>query len=176
MSGSGAGLERASRAHRATIDAFLHTAAAVPAERWSTPLAPGKWSPAQVALHVLRSYQVLLDQLHGGAPMKMLAGPWKSRFLRWFILPHILFHRTLPTGVEAPVEVKPDDEGVDQAELPSRLTGAVERADQALRTTRRDHFVHAYFGAIPLRKVLPFAAIHTEHHRRQLAAVAAGSG
>jgi hypothetical protein len=173
VSDGGPVTERAYHEHRAAVEAFLQTAASIRPERWSTPLGPGRWTPAQVALHVVSGYDVLLSQLAGGPPMKMRVGPLKSRLLRWFLLPHILFHRTLPRAT-APEEVAPKaGEGVDQAALSARLPAAAGSAEEALRTTSRTHFFHAYFGAVPLRKAFPFLAVHMEHHRRQLAAFAA---
>jgi hypothetical protein len=171
-SGRGPVSARAAREHRAALDAFLQTAAGIPPERWSEPLGAGRWTPAQVAQHLLLVYEVLLSQLAGGPPLPMRAGPLKSRLLRWFILPHILFHRSLPRGVSAPPAVAAVGEGIERGALAARFQATAERVEGELRATAHRHFVHPLFGRVPLPRALPFLAVHMEHHRRQLAPLA----
>ena len=53
-----AGLDDALTLNRDAAQRFLATARAVPPERWVTPVAPGKWSPAQIVDHVATSTEV----------------------------------------------------------------------------------------------------------------------
>jgi hypothetical protein len=157
-----------SREHWEAINGFLEAAAAVPPEQWDVPLGPGRWSPAQQAEHILRTYNVALDQVRTGSTMRRRAGPVVQRLLRWFLLPHLIFHRSLPLRATAPREVVPSDAGLRQEELPVLLGGAAAEVELEFARTHRTHLVHAYFGPIELRRGLRFLAAHTDHHRKQL--------
>src|SRR5262249_38301778 len=72
-----ADLQTGLRNHHEAVEAFLTTAGSVPAERWSQPRAPGKWSPGQVTEHLALAYEVNRKALDGTAP-----GPAAPRLLR----------------------------------------------------------------------------------------------
>lgn len=57
--------------HVASLAAFRAAAAEYPPERWDAPLAPGKWTPAQVAEHLRLSYEVLGRELAGGTGLRL---------------------------------------------------------------------------------------------------------
>ena len=92
------------------------------------------------------------------------------------MLPHMLFHRTFPRGARAPREVRPED-----APAPPARAGAggaalcwaseFEREAARARAGGRKHVTHPYFGQIDLRRGMRFAAVHIEHHTRQLASL-----
>ena len=170
MSGRGSGdpWERPSRENRAAVDGFIRTASRIPPDAWNAPLRPGGWSPAQVAEHIVLAYEVFVGQLAGDPPMKRILGPVKQTLIRWFLLPHVLFHRSFPVRAGAPREVRPDGPGIPQDTLEPRLRAASERLDRDIRVTPLQHIPHPYFGPLPMRRALRFIAVHTEHHQRQL--------
>jgi hypothetical protein len=160
--------ERPSRENREAVDEFIETASRIPADAWNVPLRPGGWTPAQVAEHIVMAYEVFVGQLAGDPPMKRIASPMMQRVLRWFLLPHVLFHRSFPVRAGAPREVTPDGPGIAQDTLEPRLRAASERLDRDIRLTTIAAIPHPYFGRIPIRRALRFIAVHTEHHQRQM--------
>ena len=161
------------REHEEAVAAFVEAMERVPVGVWREPIGPGKWTPAQIVEHVYLAYRVLLDELGGGPPMKAKAGPFMQRVLRWFLLPHMLFHRTFPKGARSPREVRPSDDGVAHEDAVVRLRAAAQEFEHGLARSERSHLTHPYFGRVDLPRALRFAAVHTEHHRRQLDSVAA---
>ena len=163
--------ERASREHQAAVEGFIAAAASIPAEAWHAPLRPGGWTPAQVAEHVVLSYEVFAGQLAGDPEMKRILGPVKQALLRWVLLPHVLFHRSFPVTAGAPREVRPRGPGVERADLEPRLRLAADRLARDVRVSSLPHIRHPYFGPLPLRRAFRFVAVHTEHHTKQLRAL-----
>jgi hypothetical protein len=159
---------RPSREQWESIHCFLDAAAGVPPDQWVEPVAPGRWSPAQVAEHVVRTYEVGAEQVRTGTGMRPRAGPILQRLLRWFLLPHVIYHRSLPLRARAPREVKPSEAGVPQGDLPRLLRDAAAGMEREFRGAVRTHVFHAYFGPIELPRAMRFLAVHTDHHRKQL--------
>lgn len=162
--------ERPSRENRAAVDEFIRTAQSIPAGSWKIPLRAGGWTPAQVAEHVVLAYEVFGGQLAGEPPMRRISSPAMQRVLRWFLLPHVLFHRSFPVRAGAPREVRPHGDGIEQPSLEPRLRAALERLDRDVRVTSIRQIPHPYFGPLPVRRAFRFIAVHTEHHQRQLRA------
>lgn len=163
----------AAEEHRAALRAFVETAEAVDEARWTHPLAAGKWSPAQVAEHCALVYEALLRELEGGAPMRMRVTPAWRTVLRWVLLPHVLFHRSFPVRAVAPREARPPEGHPERGEVLERLRERGERFERELDAARRGgggRLTHPYFGTLPPTPALRFAAVHLEHHRRQLSA------
>jgi hypothetical protein len=161
------------REHRAALSALLATLRSVPADGWLRPRAEGKWSPAEVADHLALVYRVMLAELDGAPALPRRAGPAATRVLRWVLLPHILFHRTIPVRVKAPREVRPrrDLRGPDET-----IRGLQELADRVEARLAADgdaRITHPYFGSLRAATALRFCAAHMEHHRRQIAAPSA---
>lgn len=164
----------AAEEHRAALRGFLEAARGVEEGRWARPLAPGKWSPAQVAEHLALTYEALLREVGGGSPMRLRLSAAHRALLRWLLLPHVLFHRSFPLRAPAVRELRPADgahPGRD-AVLP-RLEALGERFERELDAARRaggGRVTHPFFGTVPPVKALRFCAVHLEHHRRQLSA------
>jgi uncharacterized damage-inducible protein DinB len=159
--------------HRAALLRFLETANRLDADAWARPRAPGKWSPAQVAEHLALGYLALLRELTEGVPMRYRAPRWMRAVLRWVLLPHALFHRSLPVRAVAPREMRPSDTHPGRGEVLPRLREAAERFERALDDARgggETRLTHPYFGTLTPVRMLRFAAVHLEHHRRQLSA------
>ncbi len=161
---------RALREHREALGAVVTAISAVEPLAWHRPLAPGKWSPAQISEHLALVYESGLRDLQGTGTLRPRVPPWKQRLLRWFLLPHILFHQNVPLRAAAPREVRPSEEGLPQDESVDRLLDLAGRFEAALEAVlpRGHFFSHPYFGPLPPLKALRFCAVHLEHHRRQL--------
>jgi hypothetical protein len=162
-------------AHRAAVAAYLETARALAEDAWERPWAEGKWTPAQVTEHLSLGYEALLAEIVEGRPMKAKLPRWRQTLLRWVLLPHILFHRTFPIRAPAPRETRPAEARAPRDEALQAFAALSERfeAEVAAAGARGfGHLTHPYFGAVALRKALPFVSIHIEHHRRQIAHLA----
>ena len=164
--------QAAAREHEAAVRAFVETAEQLPPERWNAPVAPEKWSPAQITEHLALAYEAMMRELSGGGAMAPRAAGWQQRLLRWFLLPHILFHRKFPSGARAPRETRPAEGNPDQAAALARLRDVADRAQRELIETERrgtkQVMTHPYFGAISALRALRFSAVHVQHHHRQI--------
>jgi hypothetical protein len=156
--------------HRAEVRLFLSAVDSVEERSWERPWAAGKWTPAQIAEHVVLYYEVGVRVLAGTHRFRQRVGRVQGWLLRLVLLPHILFHRTLPLRVRAPKEVVPTG-SLTRGELRSRLerlTDEFERATIAAEAFRASSLVHPYFGPIRPLRFLRLSAVHLAHHRRQI--------
>jgi hypothetical protein len=146
----------------------LVAAAERSAATWTTPRAPGKWSPSQVVEHVARG----LDEganIVSGAP----SIPMPSAFLR--LVGRLFFYRILkkdafPKGFKALKAMNPTSGPATPAEARVRLEGAFARFDQECRrrAASGQHVVRTGFGRVSLEDLVRFNAIHTRHHCKQM--------
>jgi hypothetical protein len=157
------------REHRAALSALLATLRSVPADGWLRPPAEGKWSPAEVADHLALVYRVMLAELDGAPALPRRAGPAATRVLRWVLLPHILFHRTIPVRVKAPREVRPRRDLPGPDETTRALQELADRVEARLAADGDARITHPYFGSLDTTTALRFCAAHMEHHHRQIA-------
>jgi len=156
--------------HDAAAKNLATAAEAVSSDRWLTPRAEGKWSPAEVVEHLNTVYDVVLRELDGGAGMKIRT-PWYARIvLRLTIVPKILRGRGFPAGAPAPKETRPVLSITDQRELISRFRDRAARFAAAATNARgtEKRITHAYFGAAPIPQSMLLCARHIEHHMQQL--------
>jgi hypothetical protein len=162
--------------HQVALAAYLDTAARLPDAAWTRPWSAGKWTPAQITEHLVMTYRVFIGEMNGGPAMKLKLTPFRRRLLKLLMLPHMLFHRTFPRGARAPREVRP----VDDAPLPAKaealarmreLGERFEREANRARAGGWNHVTHPYFGQIDLKRGVRLAAVHIEHHQRQLASI-----
>ena len=163
--------EAAMDEHRIALAAFLDAAERVPGPAWTVPRAAGKWSPAQVCEHCSLVYDALAAELTEGRRMARRAEGWRSRILRALVLPHILFHRTIPLRPRAPRETRPPEACPDRNAAMARLREVAERFEHLIDRARRaggGHVTHPYFGELPPEKAVRFCAVHLDHHRPQL--------
>jgi hypothetical protein len=173
---------RARAQHRDAVESFEAAAVALDDERWRRPCSGEGWTPAQICEHATLTYRAFLQELRGGEPMRMRVRGFRLPLLRWIVLPHILFHRSFPLRAVSPRELRPGDGSGDRTaamvELRA-LAAECEREVAGARDRRGAVLTHPYFGALEVVRALRFAAVHLEHHARQLRSAAsrdAGSG
>ncbi|MCU0621005.1 MAG: DinB family protein [Gemmatimonadales bacterium] len=157
--------------HESAVAGLAHVLAAVPEAGWWRAPAPGAWSPAAVALHVIRSYELGLNAAEGGAGMRLRVpapAAWLSRTL---LLPRILAGGPFPRRARAPEEVRPPEAEVErlgQAAAVARLRAVAAEAAREMRAAAQGgsgaRVQHAYFGALPMLDGLRLLTAHTRHH------------
>jgi len=163
------------REHDAAVARFVACLRRVPPAAWHQPTAPGKWSPAGVALHIVRAYEFGHSALKHGAAMKMRMTPLQAWLLRTFLLPVVLATDMFPSGADAPPEVLPDTDAsasVSLDEAIARVQGSADVAASVIAEAARAgavvHIQHAYFGQLPGLTAFRFVSAHTRHHARAL--------
>lgn len=167
------GWERAVREHAVALSSLLEAIGAADERAWSAPREDGAWNPAQLAEHLALTYEAALRELGGGEGIRLRLRGAHRALLRWVLLPHMLFHRTLPVRARSPREVRPEGSGVEQGVVAERLrrVGAeFEAAVVEAGRTGAPGLTHPYFGRLTPERTLRFVAVHMEHHTRQLIA------
>ncbi len=165
------GIEEASSAHRAAIEEFAQAVVEVDRGTWAAPREPGKWSPAEIAQHLILSYGPPLAELDGGEGFSIRLPWWKRAVLRWKVLPKILYADTFPKGAPAPREARPNRGASSPEEAARLLRGSAElflaRVCEA-HASRSVRLTHSYFGKLTAPQILKLMAVHARHHRGQL--------
>lgn len=136
---------------------------------WNSAERAGKWSAAEVVEFLILYYEVGLRELAGGDRPRLESGSVVRLLLRWFLLPHILFHRSFPIRLKVPRDFQSN--GLDLTRdaarkllfnLTRRYEVEIERAalDSSFRLT------HPYFGEIRPEASLRYAAVQLEWYGR----------
>jgi hypothetical protein len=163
-------LDDALLANRAAAKQFLATARTVAKEKWAAPIAPGKWSPAQIAEHVALTTEVALKAIKGDKSMGSIPS-----FLRW--IPRKLgFDPTIKKGrfpekQRGPAIFKPSDANADYETSAARFDRAIDALESHVRDLAKagtTAFEHSFFGHVVIADYVKFNALHSEHHERQL--------
>ncbi len=148
----------------------LAAAAERSAGSWTTPRAPGKWSPSQVVEHVARGLEEGANIVSGAPSI-----PMRAPFVLLRPLARLFFDRTLkkgafPQGFKALKALDPAGGPATPAEARVRLEGAFARFDQECRRriASGQHVVSPAFGKVPVEDLVRFNAIHTRHHCQQM--------
>lgn len=161
--------------HATALDAFVARVESVPDAAWHRERAPGKWSPAALALHVIDAYRLCDASIRkGGGGMRLRVAPWKAWIGRNIYFPVMLARRRFPQGAPAPMEVRPDLDAaacLTRAEAVSTLRHVADAAIAALIVAPRStRFVHAYFGGLSPLMTLRLLGAHTRHHAEGMVA------
>ena len=150
----------------AVID--LVAAAERSAATWTTPRAPGKWSPSQVVEHVAGGLEEAANVVSGAPSI-----PMPPAFLRPLL--RLYFNRILkkgvfPNGWKAHKALNPATGPATPAQARVRLEGALARFDQECRrrAASGQHLVSTGFGTVSLEDLVRFSALHTRHHCKQM--------
>lgn len=168
--------QSAERGHAEAVAALLVAASLVPDHKWTEPLGPGRWSPAQVLLHIEQSYRLGDDALRGGQGMRVKVSPLMAWLGRSLVLPLITLTKRFPRNAPAPREIRPDAadaHAIPRLELTTRVQAAATQALASFRAALRDgrnvRVAHAYFGALSPYQTLRLLNGHTRHHAKLLA-------
>jgi hypothetical protein len=152
----------------AVID--LVAAAERSAATWTTPPAPGKWSPSQVVEHVARGLEEGANVVSGAPSI-----PRPPAFLR--PLARLFFNRilkkgTFPKGFRAHKALNPTSGPATPAEARVRLEEAYAGFAQACRrrASSGEHVVSTGFSTVSVEDLVRYSAIHTRHHCKQMPA------
>jgi hypothetical protein len=169
------GLEKAAADHLAAIEALARTVESLDRGAWNIAREPGKWTPAEIAQHLILSYGPPLAELGGGAGFSVRLPWWKRTVLRWKVLPKILYAEQFPKGAPAPREARPK-EGAASPEEAARLlrenAGEFARRLSEAAAARSVRLSHSYFGKLTAPQILKLMAVHAHHHRAQLPSAA----
>lgn len=123
-------------AHRAAVIDFV-AAAERSAATWTTPRAPGKWSPSQVVEHVAGGFEEAANVV-SGAPSIPMPPVFLRPLLRLFFFNRIVKKGVFPNGFKAHKARNPTSGPVTPAAAGVRLEGAFARFDQECRLVIRN--------------------------------------
>jgi uncharacterized damage-inducible protein DinB len=164
------GLEQAAADHRAAIDEVVRAIESLDRVAWTVPRQPGKWSPAEIAEHLVLAYEPPLAELDGGPGYAVPVPWWKRTVLRWKVLPQILERGQFPRGAPAPKEARPKGGAASPEEAVRQLRENAGRFEEKLcvaHAARSVRLTHAYFGKLTAPQILKLLAVHAHHHRGQ---------
>ncbi len=162
-------LEAAIAENRQRVADFL-SAARGQAAVWATPVHPGKWSPAEVAEHIVLTYRESAKVFSTGKDMF----PAVPFFLRP-ILRRLAYDPTNKTGrfdrrVRTFKSLTPLDGAKTPDEGAKRIEAALAGFEQAARAHGGGALKHKTFGTIDAGEYVRFQGYHTRHHQAQLTA------
>jgi hypothetical protein len=158
--------------HDASCREYIAAVRGVAAEQWALPLAPAKWSPAEITGHLIEAYRILRGEMAGRPGMRVVVPPVRRWILRHIMMPQLLRSGRFATGVRAPKETRPrtteatPEGGI--AMLEAQVSGFVRELEEQLRRGPIQ-LTHAFFGLLDGRQALRLCTVHTRHHARQLA-------
>ena len=138
---------------------------------WTVPRAPGKWSPAQLTEHLVRTH-VTSGQVVKGMDIGLPRVPAFLRpLLRWLDLRRILQSGEFKRPMKTFPPLEPRELPEDPEEGREKLMNAVRAFEADIRSVTPIgdfHFVHPTFGKMAVSDYVRFQEIHTRHHLRQL--------
>ena len=150
----------------------LVAAAERSAATWTTPRAPGKWSPSQVVEHIARGLEEAANAVSGAPSTRSIPMPpaFLRPLLRLLFFNRILKKDTFPKGFKAHKAMNPTSGPATPAEARVRLEGAFARFDQECRrrVASGQHVVSTGFGMVSVEDLVRFNAIHTRLHCKQM--------
>ena len=138
---------------------------------WTTPRAPGKWSPSQVVEHVARGLDEAANIVSGTPSIPR--PPAVLRLVGRLFFFRILKKDAFPKGFKALKAMNPASGPATPGEARVRLEGAFARFDQECRrrVASGQHVVSA-FGTVSVEDFVRFNAIHTRNHFKKMTVAA----
>jgi hypothetical protein len=156
---------------RATVERFLESVAAVDEARWTSPAKPDKWSPAEIAEHLLLTYDAVLRELGGGVGMRLRLNWWMRLYIRARYLRPLLKYGRFPERAPAVREVRPTGPVHGKAELIQAFRERARAFDEGIAAAHRQgryRMTHPFFGKLDSSDAVRLVDVHIEHHRKQL--------
>jgi uncharacterized damage-inducible protein DinB len=154
--------------HQASLREYIAKARGVSPDRWLTPRAEGKWTPAQETRHLVLAYDAFLRDLAGTGKMGLRGTPFKRRLWRLIWLTLLLWRKRLPVGARAAREARPEWETTGPDALLFELNARALELEAALSRAWRDEpdrtLTHPYFGDLTLDQSLQMLTVHNRHH------------
>jgi DinB family protein len=137
---------------------------------WTSPRAPGKWSPSQIVEHVARSLE---ESAHmaAGRPSKFPKLPAVVQpLVRGLLFKRVLKKAGFPKA-KTNKAMDPASGPATPAEGRVRLEMAHQKFDEACRQTAShgEQMRTTIFGAVPVEDYVRFMELHTRHHGKQMA-------
>jgi len=161
-------IDAALAANRDAVDELIR-AGEQSGAAWSTPRAPGKWSPSQIVEHVARGLDEGANIAAGRATLPM--PPAIVRLIAPFMFKRVLRKAAFPKGFKAHKAMNPASGPATPAEGRIRLETAHQKFDEACRRIAADgRPITSAFGSVPAQDFVRFNEIHTRHHIEQMAA------
>jgi hypothetical protein len=164
--------------HRAAVSDYAVAARRVAEDPslWSAAPAEGKWSPAQVTLHLILAFEAAAREVRDGVPMALRTTGWQRLILRFTIVRRLLRGGPFPRGARSPREARPaelDSARMESADVLIQRFEALAADLEAALLQRLDSgdgagITHPYFGRMPVAESIYVSARHIEHHRTQL--------
>jgi hypothetical protein len=157
-------------ANRAAVDDLIDLADKT-GSHWTTPRAPGKWSPAQVTEHVARSLEEGANVI-AGKPSKLPSLPAIIRpIAHWF------FNRVVRTGKFPKARTNRAMNPASAPTTPATPADARTRLHAAFATFERECKARVAagrpvespaFGVVSVEDYMRFTELHTRHHIKQI--------
>lgn len=157
--------------HQAAVAEFVAAARAVSLDTWERKPDATHWSPAQIAEHVRKTYEVVSAQFTGGPGLVVRSKWWLRPFIKWTFLGRILETGVFPASARAPREIRPGDGPFDRETLLAALQKAASATENMLTTRWTDPnctMTHHVFGALRPPEGARLVTVHTLHHAKQL--------
>jgi hypothetical protein len=137
--------------------------------RWTTPPAPGKWSPSQIVEHVARSLEESAE-VAAGRPSKFPKLPAIVRpIIRTMLFKRVLKKEAFPKA-KTNKAMNPLGGPATPIEGRARLQAAQTLFDAACRELDATSGVlrTPMFGTVAVADYVRFMALHTRHHEKQI--------
>ena len=158
------------QANRAAVNELI-AAAERCGTAWSTPCAPGKWSPSQIVEHVARSLEESANVV-SGAPSKLPTLPFFLRpVVKLLLFNRVLRRKAFPKA-RTNRAMNPASGPATPAEARARLEEALAKFDRECRACASGGrtIASAAFGTVSVDDYATFIELHTRHHCRQMPA------
>lgn len=162
--------------HAVAADEYVAAISRLTDAEWRSRRSPEAWSPAEITEHLARTYSQFAGEARGKNSLRIRLNPVMRTLARIFVKPRLLSGMAFPK-TKAPRELRPSSGPATPADGVAlfRATGDACMRDLGMLIQHRPYrrLVHPFLGPLPLYEIVPFAAQHVRHHRRQLPSRAA---
>jgi hypothetical protein len=160
--------EQGLRHYRDASAAVVATVMQVAPADWHRPVAPGKWSPAEITEHLRLTAAALRREIETGEGMRVRTSWLRRMVLRVLFLRKILVTGRFPDGAKAVRELRPGGGPFDHQATTSALGEELRAFERALTSTPGARVTHPLFGVADANTALRFSTVHLLHHRDQI--------